>query len=598
MFDSIRKLISLTDPRNRLRGVGVMVSILVAMVLETFSIAMVFPFIKGVIEPASVASLPVIGNLLQINGGADRETVLIGMTAALIFVFVLKNALLAAIHYIQVRYAAVNILAISKTLYTAYLNGPYALYLGRNSVDFQQNIYSACRTAFSGGLISFITLSSEILISIGIISVLMLISWEITLGAAAILGVSAGVFFWVFKKRQVVWGEQELNASKGTIKALEQGLHSIKESRILGREQHFVGALDTQLGRLLDFMVIRQMMAQVPRLWIESIVIICGLSSVLYVVIVIGSAESLLSYMSLFGVAALRMIPSINRMVGAVNVIANSTHAIDTIYNELKMLEAHEAEAPSPDAAPVTFEKSIRIEQLSFSYAESAGPVLKDIDIEIAKGHSIGIVGPSGSGKTTLIDIILGLLQPTSGRVLVDGRNISASIRNWQTQLGYVPQSIYLTDDTLRRNIALGLEDSDIDESRLSKAVSLAHLDALTEQLPNGLDTNVGERGTRLSAGQRQRVGIARALYRDPDVLVFDEATATLDNETEHEINLAIESLRGLKTVIIIAHRLSTVRRCDNLVLLQGGIIAGEGTFDTLKADNETFAKLVELAAL
>ncbi|MBO6518901.1 MAG: ATP-binding cassette domain-containing protein [Rhodospirillales bacterium] len=595
MMDVIRKTLILTDRANRKKALLVAASVLVAMLLESFSVAMIFPFIQTVVDPDSVLKFPILGEYINSLSQGDSKTGLVFMTVAIALLFVIKNVIILLIHFMQVRFTTDNIQIISKRLFSAYLRGPYAMFLERNTTDFQQNVFTACRSVFSGALMSFITLVTEVLVCVGLIIVMLFVNWQMTIAAGVILGGSVTLFFKVFRRRLEVWGRQELEANKDTMRALNEGLHSVKEARILAREHFFVDSLDRPLGELMKFVVIRHMMAQSPRLWIETIVLLTGLGAILYIAVVIGSVETLISIASLFGIAIMRMIPSANRIVGAINVITNAKFPVETIFNEIQTLPKEES-LSGGTAAPMTFENSIRIKNLGFAYQGSAAQTLTNIDVEIPKGTSLGIVGPSGAGKTTLVDILLGLLTPDSGTILVDGEDAFRGLRSWQRQLGYVPQTIYLTDDTLGHNIALGLDDDEIDPVRLNNAIRMAQLHDVVEQLPLGVNTLVGEQGTRLSAGQRQRVGIARALYRDPAVLVLDEATATLDNETEREINKAIEALSGLKTIIIIAHRLSTVKGCDNLIILDKGQVSGEGTFDSLRETNKTFAKLVALA--
>ena len=596
MFDTVLKAISLIDRKARLAAVWIVLSIFAAMGLETLSIALIYPFIQVVISPEGVTGFPIIGDLIPELIKLDRKSTIITLTLALLGLFVFKNLSLMGIHYLQVRYATRNMSHISLRLFEHYMHGPYQIFLQRNTADFYQNIYSACRTVFSGAFMGFLTLTSETLITLGIAVVLLTISPKMTIGAIIIIGSGVFLFYGVFKKSLIRWGHQELDASKDTVKSLEQGLHSIKEARVLGHEAYFVSAFERPLNRLLSFVVIRQMMALIPRLWIETVVVICGLSAILYITVSYGSAQALLSYMSIYAVSAMRLVPSINRIIASVNIITNAKHAVDVVYRDVADLEAYTRHEFDDSATMLSFNREIHLDNVSFAYENRSENALCNISFTIKKGESIGLVGTSGAGKTTFVDLILGLLHPRSGAILVDGVNIDRNVRDWQKKLGYVPQTIYLTDDTMRRNIALGQNDDEIDEAQLVRAIKLANLEEVIAKLPDGLNTNVGERGARLSAGQRQRVGIARSLLRDPDIIIFDEATSALDNETEHEISSAINTLRGSKTILIIAHRLSTVKQCDRLALLNDGVIVGEGTFDQLRKENKAFRHLVELS--
>jgi ABC-type multidrug transport system fused ATPase/permease subunit len=312
-----------------------------------------------------------------------------------------------------------------------------------------------------------------------------------------------------------------------------------------------------------------------------------------------GGATKIIAAMTLFVAAVFRLIPSMNRILMAMNTIRVSQEAVDEIHRDLSFADGRTAareEAAGPNRIP--FEHSIRIDDLSFRYPGSSGVAVEHINLEIRKGESVGLAGASGAGKTTLVDLILGLLAPETGRMTVDGEDIVPRMRTWRRQVGYVPQSIYLTDDTIRRNIAFGVADENIDQARVADAVGLARLDEMVASLPDGLDTVIGEHGIRLSGGQRQRIGIARALYRDPELLVLDEATSSLDTETEHEISNAIDALSGHKTLIIVAHRLSTIRRCDRVIFMEKGRLVDSGSFDQLTEANGSFRRLVELSAL
>jgi ABC-type multidrug transport system fused ATPase/permease subunit len=279
--------------------------------------------------------------------------------------------------------------------------------------------------------------------------------------------------------------------------------------------------------------------------------------------------------LGLFGAAAFRLLPAVNRLINNFQIINVSRPQVDEVFKDLDLPEQSNHE--NSDRSVLGNE--ITVDDISFSYSESLKDAVSGVSVKIGRGEAVGFIGPSGSGKSTLIDILLGLLEPKSGKVLVDGRDIYDDLRSWQDQIGYVPQSIFLTDDTLRRNIAFGLSKEKIDDDAVKSAIRLAQLEEFVASLPEGMETLVGERGVRLSGGQRQRIGIARALYHNPDVLVLDEATSSLDTETEHGVMQAVQALQGDKTVIIVAHRLSTVEYCDRLYRLENAHIVDEGTF-------------------
>jgi ATP-binding cassette subfamily C protein len=337
-----------------------------------------------------------------------------------------------------------------------------------------------------------------------------------------------------------------------------------------------------------------------PRLLIEAVAI--G-ALVLLVVLMISqpgdNIASVVPKLGLFAIAAMRLMPSLSKLFSALTSLRDNVAAVDTLYADLKdgiALRQHPSEDKKPRTA-FSYTRNIRLEKLSYSYPQTNQNVIDGVDLVIERGQSVAFVGASGAGKTTLVDLVLGLLEPTSGDIRVDGREIHDDLYGWQSLIGYIPQDTYVTDDTLRRNIALGRTDAEIDHVQIERVLRLAQLSAFVEDLPQGLETDVGERGARLSGGQRQRIGIARALYHDPDVLVMDEATSALDGETEKEITTAINQLSGKQTLIIIAHRLSTVRHCDVIVLLEAGRIVDQGSFASLVERNAEFHHLVGLGS-
>lgn len=594
MIDVVRKVTYLAAASKRVQTAGILLTILLGMFLETLSIAMVFPLIKGVLNPEDIETFAFIGPILRDIAGGDPQAMIAPMAAIVMAVFLGKNILLMGIYFIQARFTANNVRTISIRLYNYYLNAPLDLHLNRNTSDLYHNVHNACQGAFVGGFMGLLTLLSEVLVTLGIIALLLTVSPKITISAFAIILIAVGAFYYYFRQKVIYWGERELQTNKEVLKTLDHGLHSIKETKILARENFFLSVFLKPLNEKLRLVVIRQLMMQAPRLWVESVIMICGFGFILYAALSRAEISVAIPYLSVFAVAAMRLIPSANRIINSLQRVDGARHSINVVYSDVRMLEQANLRQSSR-LDELSFERELSIHDVTFKYEGMTEPAVSNISLSIKKGESIGLVGPSGSGKSTLANLILTLLEPTSGEIRVDGQNIFDSVPAWRRNLGYVPQEIYLIDDTLRRNIAFGVEDKDIDDESLRIATQLAQLEPVLEVLPHGMDTEVGERGARLSAGQRQRVGIARALYRDPPIVVFDEATSALDNETEHEMNQAINRLKGKKTILIIAHRLNTVRKCDRLVFLKDGRIEGIGGFEALQESHDGFRRLVNL---
>jgi ATP-binding cassette subfamily C protein len=420
------------------------------------------------------------------------------------------------------------------------------------------------------------------------------------MGTATVIGslaaLSSLIYLWL-RGRMTSWGKKIVNISQSVVLWINQTLGSIKVNKVLGREAFFekrCADLAFEHGR---YNALALTFGQIPRLAIEVIGVAVLAALIAYHAAIGASAADILPTVGVFAVAAMRLIPAFNRIVGGAIGIRHERAALDHIHGDL--ISFHELDQmDSGHEPPLAFRTELRFDRVRYIYPDRSVSALADVSFSIRQGETVGIVGATGSGKTTLADILLGILPPTEGRLLVEGIDIASRPAAWRRNLGYVPQDIYLIDDSLRNNIALGIAESDIDPVRLAAVVKLARLESLIKSLPQGLDTRVGERGANLSGGQRQRVGIARALYGDPQVLVFDEATSALDNESERQIIETIEGLKGEKTVIIIAHRLSTVRHCDKLMFMKEGRVADTGPFDDLHRRNADFRRLVELGEL
>jgi ABC-type multidrug transport system fused ATPase/permease subunit len=540
-------------------------------VLETFSLGLVVPAVGLLTQPDYLQKFPAMDDFL---GNPTEVQFVVGSMVFLIVVYIFKTAFLIWSLWVQRGYSNSVSTRIGRQLFEIYLRQPYSFHLRRNSALLIRNSQNS--SAFMGGIIDpLLTIVSDVLVALGLFVLLMLLEPRGTIVTVIVFGAAAWLFRQFTNKRIRRWGEAQ-NYHKGMIlQHLQQGFGGVKDVKVLGREDHFVIQYSEHLAG--NAVILRRFsVAQaLPRFGLE-ILTIMGLA--VLVVTMVGSGRELtaiLPVLGLFGAAAFRLLPAVNRVINNFQTINLSRPMVDDLYRDFGL---------QPDVSQVqsvvqTFDDKIEVHDISFTYESGPSRALTNVSLHVCRGEAVGLIGPSGSGKSTLVDVVLGLLAPQSGQVLVDNKDIQINLRGWQDQIGYVPQSIFLTDDTLRRNVAFGLPKSDINNESVRAAIRSAQLEDFVATLPAGLETVVGERGIRLSGGQRQRIGIARALYHNPSVLVLDEATSSLDTDTEHGVMQAVQALQGEKTVIIVAHRLSTVEYCDRLYRLEDSRIVDQGSF-------------------
>ena len=557
--DSIARIVwvSLT-PAERRKLVFIWVLILVGMVLETFSLGMVLPLIAVLTNSDSQARFQWFIDAL---GGPSQERLVLYVVTALLVVFFVKNVFAYVSARFQRTFLNDTASRLSQKAFRTYLRQPYEFHLQRNSATLINNAEIA-KSIVSGGLEPFLTLLTDGLIAVGLFALLISVEPVGSLITLAVFGLASFGFQAVTRQRIVEWGRLRKKHLALVLKHLQQGLGGAKEVKLLGREKTFLADHERHLVTSMDVSRRFAMLQMLPKLWLE----VMGVGSLAVLVFTMTLAgktvEEILPVLGLFAATAFRIIPSVGRILASFQGITYSAPQIRSVHEDL-ILE------PPPDPVvgkPIPFEREVTLEDVSFRYESAHKDSLSGISLTIRRGESIGIVGPSGAGKSTLVDVLLGLLKPTSGRVCVDGVPVEANMSAWHRLVGYVPQSIYLIDDTLARNVAFGLEQESIDLPRVREALRLAQLLDFVDSLPDGIGTVVGERGVRLSGGQRQRIGIARALYENPEVLVLDEATSALDNETEAEVMDAVRQLQSSRTVIIVAHRLTTVAYCDRII--------------------------------
>lgn len=475
---------------------------------------------------------------------------------------------------------------LSSRLMKAYLEAPYTFHLSRNSATLVQNIVNEADRFANGLIMPLLTSISNGLVTLALISLLI----KTNIMAVAIIGfvfLFAAAVIYFLKEPLKRWGKEGTDARIEIFRAINHSLGGLKETKVIGCEHYFQAHLDEQVQRFGKSTALALSFSNLPRFMIEAFLITFLIIFTVLFITSSQNSQNLSSVLGIFALASIRLLPAVSNLLSSINGIRYNSHSLDQIYSDFKELEHYKQQQSSLSQSKLLnisgklacLTGNVSLKDVVYRYPNAERPSLDGVTLTIRKGESIGLIGKSGAGKTTLVDVILGLLVAQLGEIAVDGVSIYSDLRSWQNMLGYVPQSIFLIDDTLRRNIAFGVPDHLINEERLLHAVQAAQLSELIEQLPHGLDTNVGERGVLLSGGQRQRVGIARALYHEREILVFDEATAALDNETEALVTEAIRSLSGIKTMIIIAHRLSTIEHCDRIYMLEKGRVVKAGSY-------------------
>lgn len=562
--------------------------------LEVLGIGMIPAFVAIVASPDRVLEYETIGPLLEFLDITTARDLLIWGSIALLGSFLLKGTYKIAYDYISARFLYNRRYKISHRLMSSYMQAPYTFHLERNTAELLRNTTQEVNLLIGRVLTMLLGIAKQAVITLSILLFLFISEPAITLLVIAFSGVASGSFLYFTRKKVKAYGKREQQHRSEMIKAVNQGLGGIKDARVLNREAEFIEKFRVEVRNSTRLLTYISYTSKIPQPLMEVIAVFTMLIISAFLVWQGRPMEAIVPILTLFAVAIIRLMPAVKSLTTDYTRLIYDIVSLDPIYNDLKELEGSSQEfiKDRKESQPLKLESSIEMRTVTYAYPNSDEQALNGVSFAIPQGDAVAFVGESGAGKSTLVDLMLGLLEPTSGEVLVDGKNIQENLSAWQKNIGYIPQSIYLADDTLRCNIAFGIPEKDIDDDKVLKALELAQIKEMVSRMPEGLETILGEHGTRLSGGQRQRVGIARALYHDPQVLVMDEATSALDNITEKEITKAIESLKGNRTVIMIAHRLTTVENCDRLYLLKNGVVKDAGTYKELIDNNSEFRKM------
>lgn len=594
----VRKLGQILNGKQKKRSVALLVLFVIMSLFQVVGVAAVFPFINLVMDPSQVETNEILHAIHETFHFSSHENFVTAIGLMVFLLIVLSNVVSAVTVWAKTKFVMGLNHSLSTRLLTIYLSKPYKYFLNRNTSVMGKNLLAEVYQLTNNMLIPMFDLVVNALIVVALVVLLLMTDFITTMVALVVIGGSYALINYRVKKKVKRAGKVRLEANQERYKITGEALSGIKATKILGREQFFINKFAASSRRFTDTETYVRTTSELPRYLLEAI----AFGGIILLVVILnitrGNTGEIIPLVSLFAFAGYRMMPAMQKIFNSLTSIYFNQAILDTIHADITGGDAQEVVEITSEAEALPFGKAIALRGATFSYPETGAPVIRDIDLTIPKQSSIGFVGTTGSGKTTLVDILMGLLVPQEGTMHIDDVQLdSTNMRSWQRNIGYVPQDIFLSDDTIGRNIAFGIPDELIDFAQVREAARLAALDEFIGQsLPKGYETVIGERGVRLSGGQRQRIGLARALYTNPAVLVLDEATSSLDGETETSVLDAVKNASKDRTIIMIAHRLSTVRDCDVIYLIDQGRIVDSGTYESLLKTNAHFMKMAKIS--
>ncbi|MCS3923234.1 ABC transporter ATP-binding protein [Methanosalsum natronophilum] len=598
MFNFVNKLKDIFTPKE-LRGFVILLFLTIATgISQAVSVVSIFPFMDVITNPNIIEENYWLNLIYTELGFTSSSDFIIFLGSATLTLLIVSNAISAFTIWYKAKFVWANNHSISKRLLDIYLRQNYPFFLSKNSADVSKNILSEVQLLTTGYMIPLLHAISGVIISLTIIGSIFIVSPYATLFAILIFGGIYGLIYTFFRNKLRKSGKSRLNANQERFSVVNEAFGGIKDIKLKGNELFYLKMFSKPSKVYADTMAKNKVIGELPKFLLETLAFGGIIAFILILYLLYGDVGNVIPIASLFAFAGYRLLPSLQKVYDGVTKVRFNYHTIDNIRKEMANAEnifqyqnINIEEIPSET---IELEKEIRLEGVKYSYPNSTHNSLDGVDISVKKGTSVAVVGTTGAGKTTLVDVILGLLLPQEGTIYVDDTKITESnLRAWQKNLGYVPQHIYLANSSVKNNIAFGIPDDQIDMEQVIRSAKIANIhDFVMEEMQDGYDTIVGERGVRLSGGQRQRVGIARALYHDPDVLVLDEATSSLDGMTEKAFVDALNKLAKVKTLIIIAHRFNTIQNCDKIYMLEKGRITAEGTYSELLDSNSRFQLL------
>ena len=597
---SLKKAWELLDARERRNALKVLAIAMLSAFASTAMVGAVMPFLSVLSDPTRIQDAPFLAWAYARFGFTSSYTFLVALGLGALGVIVVAMAIQVLKVYAVARFAMMRVHSLSFRLMARYLGQPYEYFLDHHSGEMGTRVLAEAQEVVNRFLKPMTELFTSLLTVLALVGFLLWVQPTIAFAAFAIVGGVYGGTYALTRIRLRRLGQQRVAANAERFRLATEALGGVKDIKLLGRERAYVDRFRDPSHRMADVQTRAQVISQIPKYVIQGIVF-GGVVVLCLALLDPGTFDdgtalaTILPILGVFAFAGQRMMPELGKVYEAAAKIQSGKAAVDTVHADLI---GQSAALPRQMPQAIGLNTALQLDGVTYRYPKADLAGVSDIALTIRAGEKIGIVGGTGAGKTTLADIILGLLRPQSGQIVADGTPVTEdNLRAWQQTVGYVPQDIFLTDASVAENIALGVAPADIDPDRLARAARIASIDSfIRTELPDGYDTTVGERGVRLSGGQRQRIGIARALYHDADLIVFDEATSALDNLTEAEVMAAIDALPGDKTVVMIAHRLSTVKRCDRIVVMEKGRMVGCDEWEALMAGNVAFQRIARLS--
>ena len=584
MIEYINQILSLIDKGEKKKIPFLIFIFLILSFVEVIGLGLIAPYISMIIGNEDSNNL--LESLLPfVTFSENKESLLILMSLALLFIFFVKSLLVIFINKIIIFFSLRQRVNLSSFLMRAYQALPYPEYLQRNSSEYIHNI-QALTSIFSSVVLLLLRTISDLIVAIFI---LCLLAWQNIYVLSFLLVLVGSILFvydFLFKRKVNIYGKKSNDAADTMVQGINEGIEGLKEIRILGKESFFYKMFTKGVQDLAFYSRKYQVIIAIPRSLLEFLMVFFIVSLVLGSFALNKNLQSLVPTLGLFGMATLRLLPSANTVSQTLLQLRNNRNSINRLYKDIyKFRQNEDRHSTKTNRTNISFQ-SVSLSNVDFCYKNANHKSLNNISIKIKTGDSIGLIGKSGSGKTTLVDLILGLLHPDKGMVLYNDTPLLECLDHWRSQIAYIPQQIFLLDDSLRNNISLDFKDN-VNDKEIKDVINQAQLSELVNQLPEGLDTKIGERGVRISGGQRQRIALARALYHNRDVIIMDEATSALDNDTEKEIINEIKNLKGSKTLIVIAHRLTTLQNCDIIYKLENGKIEASGNYNQMIVDSK-----------